>query len=132
MGLFSQGNFTLHSKGKSWFKISCAFLSDDDWRTIARLIADKIAFRDVVGIPTGGLRLAEALRFYCNKIDGGLPILIVDDVLTTGASMVQMRIKIGGYCVGIVLFARGNCPWWVIPVFDMNKNFEVLRGKYNG
>ena len=30
MTLFEQGHFTLHSGGKSWFKINCDSLSDDD------------------------------------------------------------------------------------------------------
>jgi len=129
MGLFSQGNFTLHSGSKLWFKIECASLSDDDWHTLARLIANKLAFRDVIGIPTGGLKLAETLKFYRNQLDQDLPILIVDDVLTTGASMEKQRDQIGEYCVGVVVFARGKCPWWVLPIFDMNANFEPLGVK---
>ncbi|MBA7703996.1 hypothetical protein ES703_112793 [subsurface metagenome] len=123
MGLFQSGKFKLHSGGKSSFKIECAFLSGGDWQTIASLIAGKLAFKDAVGIPSGGLKLAEALKFY-RKADDSLPILIVDDVLTTGNSMERYRGKIGGYCVGIVLFARGKCPWWIIPIFEMNPNFR--------
>jgi orotate phosphoribosyltransferase len=126
MSLFQGGKFRLHSGDKSSFKIECAFLSDDDWQTIARIIASTVDFKWVVGIPPGGLKLAEALKFYC-KADDNLQVLIVDDVLTTGKSMEKYRARIGGYSVGIVLFARGQCPWWVIPLFEMNINFRDIR-----
>lgn len=118
MSLFQQGNFKLHSGSKSWFKIDCAYLSNDDWRTIAQLVAEQLDFKDVVGVPSGGLKLAEALKFY-RRNDERLPTLIVDDVLTTGSSMEKGRQRVGGYCLGIVLFARGECPNWVQPVFQM-------------
>ncbi|MBA7689649.1 hypothetical protein ES703_98157 [subsurface metagenome] len=118
MGLFQQGDFRLHSGSKSWFKIECGYLSDDDWRAIARLVAEQLDFKDAIGIPSGGLKLAEALKFYRKNTDR-LPTLIVDDVLTTGASMEKERLKIAGRSIGIVLFARGKCPSWVWPVFEM-------------
>jgi len=118
MGLFQQGDFRLHSGSKSWFKIECAYLSDDDWRAIARLVAEQLDFKDTIGIPSGGLKLAEALKFYRKNTDK-LPTLIVDDVLTTGASMEKGRLKIAGRSIGIVLFARGKCPNWIWPVFEM-------------
>lgn len=128
MGLFEQGNFRLHSGSRSWFKIECSYLSDSDWRTIAQLVAEQLDFKDAVGIPSGGLRLAEALKFY-RKDSERLPTLIVDDVLTTGASLERERQKIGGYCIGIVLFARGECPNWVWPVFQMQMQPIQRRGR---
>jgi len=127
MGLFQQGDFRLHSGGKSWFKIECAYLSDEDWRAIARLVAEQLDFKDAVGIPSGGLKLAEALKFYRKERDN-LPTLIIDDVLTTGASMERAAEKINGRCIGIVLFARGKCPNWVWPVFEM-KMLPIQRRK---
>jgi len=118
MSLFQQGNFRLHAGSRSWFKIECAHLSDADWQTIARLVAEQLDFKDAIGIPSGGIKLAEALKFY-RKSNERLPTLIVDDVLTTGSSMEEERQRVGGRCVGIVLFARGECPNWVWPVFQM-------------
>jgi orotate phosphoribosyltransferase len=46
--------------------------------------------------------------------------LIVDDVLTTGKSMEEMRKKHSNVLtIGVVLFARGKCPKWVEPIFNM-------------
>jgi len=118
MGLFQQGRFKLHSGKMSWFKIDCAFLAPEDWASIAKLISEYFDFKEVIGIPTGGLKLAEALSFY-KKNKPELPTLLVDDVLTTGNSMEKFRQKIEGQVIGVVLFARGECPSWIMPVFDM-------------
>lgn len=125
MSLFNWGKFKLHSGSKSSFLIECAYLAPEDWTTLAMLVAERIHFKDVVGVPSGGLKFAEALKFY-KKNDPNLPILIVDDVLTTGKSMETIKKKMGvdAYCVGIVLFARGKPPWWVTPIFQMNFNFS--------
>jgi len=123
VSLFQRGNFKLHSGSKSQFLIECAFLQPEDWTNLAELVAEHIDFKDAVGILSGGLKFAEALKFY-RKDKADLPILIVDDVLTTGNSMTEMREKVGGYCIGIVLFARGKCPWWVCPIFEMNTTFQ--------
>lgn len=75
----------------------------------------------VVPVPEGGVRLAEALSCIVQKNGGFLdtaPLIIVDDVLTTGASMEEVRGE-NTNVVGIVVFARGPCPQWVIPLFHM-------------
>jgi len=48
-------------------------------------------------------------------------LLIVDDVLTTGSSMEEVRKEMGTYyqSEGFVLFARGECPDWITPLFQM-------------
>ena len=43
--------------------------------------------------------------------------LIVEDVVTTGGSM--ERIRADRLAVGVCVFARGPCPWWVTPLFQM-------------
>ena len=68
------------------------------------------------GVPTGGTRLADALGPY--KTDEGVD-LIVDDVLSTGASMEEARKQFLDP-IGVVIFARGQCPDWVYPVFEMH------------
>jgi hypothetical protein len=72
-------------------------------------------FYGVIGIPTGGLKLAQQLEQYA--VDDGY-LLIVDDVLTTGGSMMSMR-KQYPEARGLVVFARGPCPAWVTPIFQM-------------
>lgn len=120
------GEFTLHSGNTRNFKIDCDALSDKDIEAIAKIISDKLEFSRVVGIPTGGQRLAKALERY--KENTGVT-LIVDDVLTTGNSMEEQYNKIketnkSKDIVGIVIFARGKCPWWIIPIFELNTNFR--------
>jgi orotate phosphoribosyltransferase len=116
MNLFQKKEITLHSGGKSFFKIECDALTDDDIETLAYIISRKYTFYDVVGIPRGGIRIANALQKYASNG----PLLIVDDVLTTGKSMEEMRKKHSNVLtIGVVLFARGKCPKWVEPIFNM-------------
>ena len=126
MSLFQSGNFTLHSGQQSDFKIDCDTLTDEDWETLAAIIAKRREFREVIGVPQGGIPLARALEKYAQpSMIGryGLPILIVDDVLTTGASMEEVRLKRRDTQVdrfiGVVVFARGSCPNWITPIFQM-------------
>jgi orotate phosphoribosyltransferase len=111
--LFSVGLFTLHSGSLSGFRIDCDALTAGDIEALAALIAASVhPFSRVEGVPRGGLALAEALESYTQS-PGGL--LIVDDVLTTGASMEEQRA--GREAEGVVVFARGLCPAWVWAVF---------------
>jgi pyrimidine operon attenuation protein/uracil phosphoribosyltransferase len=71
----------------------------------------------VIGVPQGGLRLAKACRKYA--IEHHAVVLIVDDVLTTGASMEDERKKHRDRpVIGVVLFARGPRPGWVNALFE--------------
>jgi len=117
MALFETGNFKLHSGQSSTWKINCDALTDSDIAALAYLIARQISFADVVGIPEGGTRLASALEQYRSKSSD--ITLIVDDVLTTGASMETMRTKHPG-SLGIVIFARGKLPIGVGALFQCN------------
>jgi orotate phosphoribosyltransferase len=126
MGLFQRGDFTLHSGDKSSFKIDCDYLGYDDIEALAELIASKFYFTYVYGVPRGGLRLAEALQKYCEE-EYTSHLLIVDDVLTTGASMEDFKNKILATCEpncvqGIVIFDRSTYavrPAWITPIFRM-------------
>lgn len=109
-------NSILHSGGRSDWLIDCDALSDGSVSTLAWLIAGRFVFREAIGVPRGGLRLAQELNRYATAAGG---ILIVDDVLTTGASMEGIRKDFGGDPQGVVIFARGACPDWVTPVFAM-------------
>jgi len=114
MPLFNFGTFKLHSGEQSNWKIDCDALVDDDWQALAFMIKSQFKFGAVIGISTGGNELAHALGKYTTTG----PTLIVDDVLTTGASMEGIRKGITGEVIGIVVFARGKCPDWVIPIFQ--------------
>jgi orotate phosphoribosyltransferase len=119
--LFEYGDFTLASGRTSHFKIECDHLSDSDWWALAQIIIRKgVEFRDVVGVPRGGLKLAHYLRRFALLGDHTLPLLIVDDVFTTGKSMEREKEKYSlefPNIVGIVVFARGECPGWIKPIF---------------
>lgn len=117
IALFQLGTFKLHSGEISTFKIECDALTEQDWNTLAWLIYSKIRFQLVFGVPTGGLRLAEVLRKYesKNEVD---PILIVDDVLTTGSSIQELRSRYPG-SQGFVVFARGPLPKGVRALFTL-------------
>ena len=122
MNLFEKKKWIMHSGAESDFKIECDALTFADWGTVAHSIAKHFSFSKVIGVPRGGLELAKALKKYEKSLG---PLLIVDDVLTTGASMEEMREtyleQYKNNIVGIVLFARGKCPYWVTPIFSMNK-----------
>lgn len=120
MHLFNYGDFTLHSGAKSSFKIDCDALTDEDIEAIAKMLMEILPpFGNVEGIPTGGLRLAEALKPYCTpgaKSTRGSyrdsEWLIVDDVATTGKSiwdaMQKKEEEIGSRVNGAVIFDRSG------------------------
>ena len=130
MGLLTWGDFVAHSGRVLAFKIECDSLDDDDWKCAAGMIAKVVPpFGRVVGIPRGGLKLAEALDSHCTDSPR---LLIVDDVWTTGGSMREAResalVEMGtsqSLIIGAVLFARGPSPYWVIPVFRLNAGLWV-------
>jgi hypothetical protein len=86
------------------------------------------AFGEVLGVPRGGLPFAEALASHsracsCSYIHpphdwclgSPLPLLIAEDVVTTGGSM--ERFRAGRDAIGVCVFARGKVPAWVTPLF---------------
>ena len=113
--LFQLGSFKSHSGEALPWKINCDVLTIQDWECLASMIAVKIGmFGKLEGVPKGGLALVEALKFH--RYRSG-PLLIVDDVLTTGRSMEEQRAR--RKAIGAVVFARGSCPSWVTPLFQM-------------
>lgn len=103
MSLFKIGTYKLHSGQTSSWIIDCSALTDDDWDWAAKYVSNYIKFKSVEGVPNGGLKFAKALEPYLSK-DGLGVLLIVDDVLTTGASMEAQRA--GRRAQGFVLFDR--------------------------
>jgi len=115
MNLFVRGRFVAHSGGILDWKIECDALADTDIECIAWVLSIRIGqFGSVEGVPSGGMRLAEAIRKYA--IEG--PLLIVDDVFTTGNSMEEH--KNGRFAKGAVIFATSPTPYWIKPLFMMS------------
>jgi hypoxanthine phosphoribosyltransferase len=87
------------------------------------MLAERLPpFAAVVGVPRGGLALADQLRHHASA--QGRCILLVDDVLTTGRSMGEVRDRLlaagNEHVRGAVVFARGPVvPDWVTPLFQM-------------
>lgn len=119
--LFEKKNFILHSGEESNFKIECDALTDGDLETLAYIVSKKFNFNGVYGIPTGGKRFAKTLKKYVNK--KAMDYLIVDDVLTTGTSMIEAAEKFRGEAplIGVVIFSRSKytIPRWIHPIFNM-------------
>ncbi|MGB6177052.1 MAG: phosphoribosyltransferase [Methylocella sp.] len=108
-------SFILHSGDATDCQIECDGLTNEEIETFALLIARKFTFGKVEGVPRGGWPIANALQKYRRRLADVR--LLVDDVLTTGKSMDQMRENASD--IGVVLFARGKCPEWIHPVFQI-------------
>lgn len=120
MSLFIRKDFISHAGIELDFKIECDSLTDEDLETLAFIASTKLLFRGVIGIPRGGLRFAEALKKW-EIPNPSLPLLIVDDVLTTGKSMNEYKEKYSTeFIMGLVIFSRmTNPPHWITPLFRM-------------
>ena len=123
--LFQTTDFKSHSGIDLSWKIECDALQDAEWFTISKMIMElSPPFRKAVGIPRGGVKLGNLLDAHGTgkKED---PICIVDDVLTTGESMIEFkRIKQWREpkkYIGWVVFARTAPPDWVNVLFQMPK-----------
>lgn len=123
--LFRLGEFTSHSGIPLEWKIDCDALTREDWEALAVIaleILDGEPFDQVLACGGAAAELSSALWKYRSP-EGVL--LVVDDVLTTGATMERHRLASGRICRGIVVFARGPCPPWVRAIFTLSP--EVRR-----
>lgn len=128
LDLFQTGRFTLNSGVQRDWKIECDSLTDGDIATLARMIAPRLpAFKETIPVPRGGCRLAAALNEYATEGYGYR--LIVEDVLTTGASMEAVRAALpgGNKALGLVIFACKRPPRWVIPIWTMWNPDDRIR-----
>ncbi len=128
MSLFTTGDFRLSSGAASRWKIECDALTGEDIATLAMLIRQMVGpFGSVDGVPSGGLRLQNALRPF---VASAGPALVVDDVLTTGGSITRFRHQLGQdrqvsileydqRFVGAVVFARGPLLPWCRALFTL-------------
>ncbi len=120
MSLFRLGKFTSAAGIDLLWKIECNALTEEDWNCIATIVRPWLPpYGDVVGVPRGGIILASYFRPYVTQ--GSRHLLVVDDVWTTGKSMVQCAkdsLSIAGQLNlnryddwhGFVAFARGQLP----------------------
>lgn len=106
--LFQVGNFTLHSGEQSTWKVECDSPAVG-WHGLAMMARERIAhYSAIYPVPRGGIPFAEALRSVLTE-DENAPVLVVDDVLTTGASIIEVMAQHPG-SRGLVAFARGPLP----------------------
>ena len=128
VNLFVKERFIMHAGGISDFKIECDALTKEDYKTLAFLVSRKIDYKKVYGIPRGGIPFEQELKKYENKNSN--VILIADDVLTTGTSMIDFKKDLLAKedikeedIKGIVIFNRGNTLSWVETIFSLNEQF---------
>lgn len=108
--LFQVGAVKLHSGAESNWKVECDALTSEDWRGLA-MQASELGIQsayDVIGVPRGGIPFANALKVVLRQNDTA-PVLVVDDVLTTGGSILEVMARYPG-SRGLVAFARGPLP----------------------
>ena len=135
--LFQKIDFTSHSGLDLKWKIEMDALSHGEWECIAQMIMELTPpFKEAIGIPRGGNVLGKLLnRHGTGKRED--PICIVDDVLTTGGSMHEFRMKRQwrnpSKYIGWVVFSRCETPYWVNALFQMpykdeNDNLITMIG----
>lgn len=127
MSLFKKTDWTMGSGGVAHYKINGEALTDEDFDALAFIVSEKLrtfanreksAIRTVYGATATGERFAKAFDPYVDS--WGSITLIVDDVLTTGTTMENAKMRYGvADALGVVIFARGNVPDWVKPIFTM-------------
>ena len=122
--LFQEGDFVSHAGLPLTWKIECDALSIDDWRCLAKMIMEYQTkpFRIAVGIPRGGVKLENELLNYVsgNKDD---PVLIVDDVWTTGSSFNEF---VGIQSIEKIVENKGWFGWCVFARTTTNNHVTAL------
>jgi len=127
MNIFQEVDFKSHSGLDLSWKIECDGVSKKEWKCLTEMIMDyeKRPFQSAIGIPRGGVVLGSYLNQYSTENPDD-PILIVDDVLTTGGSMEEFKrermFRNPTKYIGWVVFARGFPPQWCRALFQMPFN----------
>ena len=124
--LFRSIDFKSHAGLDLSWKIEMDALSENEWFTIARMILEiSPPFHSAIGIPRGGVLLGELLNKHGTGKEED-PFCIVDDVLTTGKSMIDYREEMNierwqkSCALGWVVFARVKPPKWIKALVQMN------------
>lgn len=124
MSLLQLGNYVAASGKTLKWKIECDALTDDDWRCLAAMARDIVKpFSSVWGVPRGGVRFAQFLREHVTL--GAENVLLVDDVLTTGGSIVNF-IQGCHYSPDEILVAfdrsgTAKIPFYYSSIFQLDK-----------
>lgn len=142
MNLFQRGEFTLHNGSHTSWKIDCDALTYEDFAALADFVVATsrgdfedetlhrglcLEFTEVYGVPTGGTAFAAALNKYCKPVRGRDKILIVDDVMTSGGSLYEVRAALleerpDAQVQAVVIFNRGKFTEedhrWIVPIFQ--------------
>jgi hypothetical protein len=122
MNLFKKPKGTLNFPNTTDLTIECDSLTDEDYKSLAQTIGRKLQFKKVVAASGGGLKLEKALEKCCVE-DDTYATLICGDVLTTGETMENMKANLNDpNVIGVVIFAVGKCPDWVLPIFTYWNN----------
>lgn len=126
MGIFQRGLFIFSSGRRSDWKVEIDKADDEDIKTLALRGIEKLdGFSKVIPVPKGksgspidnAKRIAEVLQPFAEPDNEHLPVLVVDDVYTTGDS-INAEMKLHGYNVmGLVLFAHAKPPPWINAVW---------------
>ena len=117
MSLFIREDFISHAGLPLTWKVECDALTDKDYEALAKIVSEKLTFRDVKGIPRGGIAFEKALKPYCTNDDND-PLLIADDVYTTGTSMREVYEE---GAIGIVVFARNEITDdWIKAIWQLS------------
>jgi len=118
-GLFDNTPLVGASGKRLTWKLECDALTDQDWEWAAHRAVELCPkFGSVVGVPTGGNRFAEAVSRVQSPTPGG-PVLMVDDVITTGGSFKRYRSTLGldnAQVIAVGLFDRRvdpNADRWI-------------------
>jgi hypothetical protein len=125
MNLFKFGSFKSAGGLQLDWKIECDALTPEDWECLARIALPNIGlFSNVISPGGAGQKFADALDQF--KSHEGGPLLIADDVWTTGKSVVglaERTVGLQGYWKGVVVFAR-TPPWpEVKALFNLGAGF---------
>jgi len=104
------------------FKIECDYMLAPEWKVIVEACLPKLQpFGKVIGVPKGGLILAELLKPHVTPKAN--TVLVVDDVWNTGYSMRKIAQKQLGarfrYWQGLVAYSRGSRPINVVAFMQL-------------
>jgi len=117
MSLFIREDFISHAGLPLTWKVECDALTDNDYEALAKIVSEKLTFRDVKGIPRGGIPFEKALKPYSTN-DENDPLLIADDVYTTGTSMREVYEE---GAIGIVVIERNEITDdWIKAIWQLS------------